>query len=176
MPLTDAEAKSRLETLTQSSTDPTLSSGELDVLVKRSKRSDSDGRRFYPPWQASRAYAVGDVVVPTTRNTHYYECTVAGTSAGSQPSFPTTSGGTVTDGTVTWREAGDDEWAPTFDLNFGAAEGWRQKAGKVVPLYDASVDDNRFNRAQIYAHCISQANVYARKAGGSTRTTTPPPA
>jgi hypothetical protein len=53
-------------------------------------------------WQASTAYVLKDVVIPTTRNGFYYECTTAGTSAGSQPTWPTTVGSTVVDGTATW--------------------------------------------------------------------------
>lgn len=57
-------------------------------------------------WAASTAYAVGDVVRPTAGNAHLYMCIVAGTSAGSQPTWPTTSRQTVTDNTVTWAEIG----------------------------------------------------------------------
>lgn len=53
-------------------------------------------------WQASTAYSLGDAVRPTTRNGYAYECTVAGTSGGSEPTWPTTPGNTVVDGTVTW--------------------------------------------------------------------------
>lgn len=42
-------------------------------------------------------------VVPTVSNGYYYKCTVAGTTAASpEPTWPTSIGGTVTDGTVTW--------------------------------------------------------------------------
>lgn len=51
------------------------------------------------------AYAVGDVVVPATPNSHWYMATAGGTSGGSAPTWPT-SGGTVTDGTVTWQDMG----------------------------------------------------------------------
>ena len=54
-------------------------------------------------WVANTAYALGDIVVPTTLNGYWYECTTAGTShATTEPTWPTTVGGTVTDGTVTW--------------------------------------------------------------------------
>jgi hypothetical protein len=55
-------------------------------------------------WQASHAYVLGDVVVPAAglENGFRYECTTAGTSGGSAPTWPTTEGGTVADGTVTW--------------------------------------------------------------------------
>jgi len=53
-------------------------------------------------WAASTSYSVGDIVIPTTANGFYYECTVAGTSGSSEPTWPTSVGGTVTDGDVTW--------------------------------------------------------------------------
>lgn len=59
-------------------------------------------------WQASTAYVVGNVRRKTTDNGHAYICVVAGTSAGTEPTWPTTPGATVTDGTVTWAEAGQD--------------------------------------------------------------------
>ena len=56
-----------------------------------------------PVWSGSTAYAVGESVEPTVGNTYRYECTVAGTSAATQPTWPTTIGNTVVDGTVTWQ-------------------------------------------------------------------------
>jgi hypothetical protein len=55
-------------------------------------------------WQASTAYSVGSVVVPTAGNENgfRYECTTAGTSGTSQPTWPTTEGATVNDNTVVW--------------------------------------------------------------------------
>ena len=55
-------------------------------------------------WVASTSYALGDIVVPTAglENGFRYECTTAGTSGGSAPTWNTTEGGTTTDNTVTW--------------------------------------------------------------------------
>jgi hypothetical protein len=53
----------------------------------------------------STAYTVGQFYKPATPNSHFYVCTVAGTSAGSPPSF-TTDGTTFTDGTATFRNVG----------------------------------------------------------------------
>lgn len=52
------------------------------------------------------AYALNAYVVPATANGFYYKATTAGTSAGTIPTYPTTVGGTVVDGTVTWTCAG----------------------------------------------------------------------
>ncbi len=55
-------------------------------------------------WAANTAYVVGNRVEPVTPNNQFtYECSVAGTShAATEPTWPTTEGETVTDGTVTW--------------------------------------------------------------------------
>lgn len=56
-------------------------------------------------WLASTAYSLGDTVLPVTPNGRLYKCTTAGTSAGTTPTFPTSDGGTVTDGGVlVWTE------------------------------------------------------------------------
>lgn len=53
-------------------------------------------------WAATTAYSLTNFRRPTVANGYRYECTTAGTSAGSEPTWPTTPGGTVVDGTVTW--------------------------------------------------------------------------
>jgi hypothetical protein len=55
-------------------------------------------------WLASHAYALGDIVVPTAglENGFRYECTTAGTSAASAPTWGLLEGGTFADNTVTW--------------------------------------------------------------------------
>ncbi|HMM20643.1 MAG TPA: phage tail protein [Selenomonadales bacterium] len=53
-------------------------------------------------WRASRAYAVGDVVYSKNATSYkYMQCTVAGTTAATEPTWPAV-GQTVTDGTITW--------------------------------------------------------------------------
>ena len=51
-------------------------------------------------WAAGTAYALGDVIKPTTYASHSYKCTTAGTSAAvTEPTWGTTNGGTTADGT-----------------------------------------------------------------------------
>jgi prepilin-type N-terminal cleavage/methylation domain-containing protein len=75
-------------------------------------------------WRSNVKYQVGEIVVPSdgtvtkdskiANNGRYYVCTTAGTSGGSLPSWPVTTDltGTVTDGSVAWREKGY-VWEPT---------------------------------------------------------------
>lgn len=57
-----------------------------------------------PKWAVGTIYNVGYVVqanaVPNPNA--YFVCTTAGTSGSTEPSWPTTAGSTVTDGTVVW--------------------------------------------------------------------------
>lgn len=57
-----------------------------------------------PRFQTSHAYSLGEIVRPTTNNSRTYRVTTAGTSGGSEPTWPTTAQGTVTSGGVTFRE------------------------------------------------------------------------
>lgn len=60
-----------------------------------------------------------------------------------------------------------NNWTLTYDLNFGAAEGWRIKAGRAAHKFNFSEDGQTFQRAQIYAHCVAQADRYGRMGMGS---------
>lgn len=60
----------------------------------------------FPARAASTYYELNQFVVPASPNGHQYQVTVAGTtSAGGPPTYPT-NGTTVTDGGVTFEEAG----------------------------------------------------------------------
>jgi hypothetical protein len=94
-------------------------------------------------WGTSRAnttaYNLGDLVRPATGNTFLYQAVVAGTSAGSIPTYPTVVGQTVVDGSVTWScvgrtvlalDAADPSW-PTSTIT-----------GSVVVIYKDTGTDS----------------------------------
>lgn len=62
-----------------------------------------------PIWTASTVQYSGDIVRPLIPNGYYYECTVAGTTDTTEPTWPTTPNATVTDNTVTWTCRTDDD-------------------------------------------------------------------
>lgn len=58
-------------------------------------------------WAATNTQNVGDMIRPTSGNGFIYICVVAGTSGGSQPTWPTAPGQTVVDSGVTWSCLGE---------------------------------------------------------------------
>ncbi|RLJ04402.1 MAG: hypothetical protein DRP18_04760, partial [Candidatus Aenigmatarchaeota archaeon] len=86
-------------------------------------------------WSASTAYSVGDYVRPTSANGYNYECTVAGTSGGSEPTWPTTLGETVTDGSVTWEcvsMRGNNNIIIGYDIEGSADDADKLNIGNVI--------------------------------------------
>ena len=55
-----------------------------------------------PLWLASTVYSAGEEVSPATATGFVYRCTTGGTTGATHPTWPTTDGGTVVDGTVHW--------------------------------------------------------------------------
>lgn len=95
--------------------------------------SDSGGEiavGFTPGiWLPNTAYGVGQKVVPTTLNGFVYEVTVAGTShASTEPTWPTTLGDTVSNGTVTFRAETDDANVCNLYISIG-----RTTTGTLTP-------------------------------------------
>lgn len=68
-------------------------------------------------WVKLTAYTLGAFRRPSTTNGYAYECTTAGTSGSTEPTWPTTAGATVADGSVVWtcREP-MTEWEYSYTL------------------------------------------------------------
>lgn len=73
-----------------------------DIYGKTLSRMYGDGINTWTDWAASTAVALNETRLPTTKNGYKYTATVAGTTAGSEPTWPTVIGNTVVDNTVTW--------------------------------------------------------------------------
>jgi len=61
-------------------------------------------------WTASTAYTSNQLIIPYTgfgSIQRLYRCTTAGTTGSTEPTWPTTANGTVTDGSVVWTEVTD---------------------------------------------------------------------
>lgn len=82
-----------------------LSLGKTDASPKY---LDSYGQKpLGAAWQANTAYLAGEYVQPTQTggNGHLYRCTSAGTTGGTEPTWPLLEGGTVTDGSTSFQES-----------------------------------------------------------------------
>jgi len=166
----EATARTRIEAMTAWDQTPALLSTDVDALVVLARRSDDVFRWITDDteWAATTAYVLNDRRAPKTRNGHIYLVTTAGTSGASEPAWPTATNGVVVDGTVHWTEAGGS-WAPTYDLNAAAAEGWRWKAAKVAGSFDFSTDQQDFSRSQMVEMCLAMADRYQKKVTASIR-------
>lgn len=57
----------------------------------------------YTAWASATNYALGNRRIPTVANGYYYEVSAdAGSSGGTEPTWPTTIGDTVVDSGITW--------------------------------------------------------------------------
>lgn len=73
-----------------------------------------NGGVAYSVWTADTALALGQFILTTAGDEMIYEVTVAGTTAPTEPTWPTTVGATVVNGTVTFtaRERRASTWMP----------------------------------------------------------------
>lgn len=180
--MNETTARARLEMMCPQAADPSLTNGEVDLLVQSAKRADGEGNSptnviaGAATWTASTAYQADDIIYVSATH-RFWRCLYAGTSAATEPVWPdltlripsSTVGTTrVYDASVTWVDNGA-EWQPSWNLDYAAYLGWNAKAGKVAPRFDFVTDMQTFNRSQMYAHCIGQADRYRRAgAAGST--------
>lgn len=57
----------------------------------------------------------------------------------------------------------DLNWAPTYDLNAAAAEGWRWKAARAGELTAVDLDGTKLSAEQIFDHCERMISIYSRR-------------
>jgi len=82
-------------------------------------------------------YSVGDIVMPTTANSHWFQCTVAGSTGGLEPAWLLSNGAAQTDGTIEWRTI----WAGSTTVDYAPAWlKWPQVLDKYGTWYVDSVE------------------------------------
>lgn len=74
-------------------------------------------------WAGSTPTEAGDRRVPTTIGSYWYVAVTSGTTGTSEPTWPTTIGNTVTDGSITWRCEGTYSGPAKFQTSHAYAVG-----------------------------------------------------
>lgn len=93
------------------------------------KKIRTTSRVFPRVWTVATTYYLGEFIRPTAANGRVYRATavssgVSGAShATTQPTWPTTSGGTVVDNAVTWTEWGTDLFHDQYSINTDETTG-----------------------------------------------------
>lgn len=116
-------------------------------------------RSALPQWAATTAYAQGAKVRSTTATNKYWlECTTAGTSGGSQPTWNTAYGGTTNDGTAVWTTRGTGDLGSTFPYP-------DNRAFSIKDTFNSSTYNQLFD----YDKCYLAEGTYTNDAGVSHR-------
>jgi len=130
-------------------------------------------------WAASTAFSVGDIRRATTDQASglWFRCTTAGTSASSEPSWPTDIGSTITDNTCVWTAISSvyedvSALAPSaiielFELHLdstlhGSSDVYRFHAGT-----NAAVTGNIVWDGNSYTRMPVEANGFELRSAGS---------
>lgn len=142
--MTELDALATLRRKCAPDQEPTLDAAELLACLTEARR--------YTTHITGVAVAVGDRVVSASPNGRVYRCIVAGTTAGSAPAWPTTSGGyigqRISDGTaVVWEDAGP---APSsaWDMAAAVRAAWQIKAAKDAAIIDYASGSDRVTITQ----------------------------
>jgi hypothetical protein len=89
------------------------------------------------------------------------------TAAGAEPVLEETDLGQLLAGFARPDSEGraptDLNWAPAYDYNAAAAEGWRWKAGKASEMIAADLDGAKLSAEQLFEHCERMIGVYAKR-------------
>lgn len=91
-------------------------------------------------WAAAVAKSLANFVKPTVSNKYRYECTTAGTTGATEPTWPTVDGSSVVDGTVTWtcRDTATTGAAPVYPTSIG---GTVNTGSVQLTAYGTAIED-----------------------------------
>jgi hypothetical protein len=155
--------------------EPQLDDDDLDLIFSQSRVKDRGGYNVERTqvWEPNTYYDVGDVIVPTSfgiydvnrPDEHSYIVTSAGTSGATEPTWDLT----VSDGSAAWERHEAAYWTPTYNLDYAAYLGWRQKAAKAASRITFTSEGATFQREQYIANCLTMQRMYAARLNYSVR-------
>ena len=125
---------------------PQALTGNSNAVGNATNKSDA----AVPTWAATTAKTLGQMVTPTVANNYTYQCTTQGTTDGSQPTWPTTIGATVTDGTVVWTCVRIGLY-----MSYRGIENWYGHVWKFVD--GINIHNSTANRSRLYL-CNNRAS------------------
>lgn len=85
---------------------PPSSNTTAEELIRVAKSFATNSQDLYPAWSASTAVILNDIYLPTALNGHKYRVSTAGTTASTEPTWPTGAGATVASGSAVFTEDG----------------------------------------------------------------------
>jgi len=120
-----------------------------------------------PEWEATTAYSLGDMVIPTTPNGYIYRCVSAGTSDSSEPSWPTVGlGTTVVDDGVIWALYATHH--PATEIKLSLTEGGLDGATGGSPLAVAPmIESGTANAVEIWIRVTNTVQTTSNNTGNS---------
>lgn len=133
---------------------PALTPEQVTALVAKNMRATV--------WTADKTYRLGDKVQPTEPNGHFYKCVEIGTSGAAEPVWTRRYADTVRDGvTLVWEECGEDLDGNLYNTRNAIHDAWMIKASLSAKDFDVSIDNQKWNRSQIYDHCLEMARAWS---------------
>lgn len=117
-----------------------------------------------PTWAAATAYTLGQTRIPTVGNTYRYEISTAGTShATVEPTWPTTIGATVSDGTAVWTCA--SKVHPTTEIRLSLDGVTYNSAGAALNIASNTILSGVANAVPVYIKRINSVATVGSNTG-----------
>lgn len=143
-------------------------------LVQSCLAQIEGGTLDYPVWLASHDYGIDTVVTSVNKNGYRFIATTKGTSASSEPTWPTTIGGTVVDGGVTWKNIGLMPFE-TYDAFFTQ---WASEIGTIAgvlipPVFKTWAASTQMQLGDVIVPATRNGHSYALARVGTTAASAP---
>lgn len=133
---------------------PALTAPQVEALVVKNMRAKA--------WVSNYAYKIGDRVRPTAPNGHFYKCRLSGTSGATEPVWALGESRVTFDGAnLVWVEYGFDADGNLYNTRNAVHDAWMMKASMAAKDFDVSIDGQKWNRSQIYEHCLEMARAWS---------------